>query len=183
MIGLIDAFFYNLSLNHNYITTAHNQWLLKTRSFLAALRLSSLLVFLLLWLTYEWLLTYDCLRSSRVSCCDRRYVGIKHPTGVYDQIFITVRHLRVCWIGAPSLMRGRVCRLKLLLALASAVILGSESRGTRDHNLMSQISGLSFFVASYDSQGYGGVIRPHVHTGWTRLLSYLNGPLYSLAVT
>jgi hypothetical protein len=32
-----------------------------------------------------------------------------------------------------SLTRGRVCRLKLPLALASAVILGSESRWTRDH--------------------------------------------------
>jgi hypothetical protein len=32
-----------------------------------------------------------------------------------------------------------VCRLQLLLALASAVILGSESRGTRDHILLFQI--------------------------------------------
>jgi hypothetical protein len=35
--------------------------------------------------------------------------------------------LRVCWCGALSLTRGRVCRLQLLLALASAFILGSES--------------------------------------------------------
>jgi hypothetical protein len=34
---------------------------------------------------------------------------------------------------------GRICRLQLLLVLASAVILGSESRGTRDHILLSQI--------------------------------------------
>jgi hypothetical protein len=34
-------------------------------------------------------------------------------------------------------MRGRVCRLQLLLALASAFIFGSESRGTRDHILLS----------------------------------------------
>jgi hypothetical protein len=33
----------------------------------------------------------------------------------------------------------RVCRLQLLLVLASPVILGSESRGTRDHILLSQI--------------------------------------------
>jgi hypothetical protein len=33
--------------------------------------------------------------------------------------------LRVCWFGAPSLTRGRVCRLQLLLVLASAVIFGS----------------------------------------------------------
>jgi hypothetical protein len=63
------------------------------------------------------------------------YLGIKHPT---------VRQLRVCWCGALSLTRGRVCRLQLLLALANAVICGSESRGTRDHILLSQIRDFPF---------------------------------------
>jgi hypothetical protein len=66
-------------------------------------------------------------------------LGIKHPSGAYDQIFITVGQLRVCWCGTLSLTRGRVGRLQLLLALASAVILGSEPLGTRDHILLSQI--------------------------------------------
>jgi hypothetical protein len=43
-----------------------------------------------------------------------------------------------------SLSRGQVCRLQLLLVLASAVILGSDSRGTRDHILLSQIRNFSF---------------------------------------
>jgi hypothetical protein len=38
-----------------------------------------------------------------------------------------------------SLTRGWVRRLQLLLVLARAVILRSESRGTRDHILLSQI--------------------------------------------
>jgi hypothetical protein len=38
-----------------------------------------------------------------------------------------------------SLLRGWVCRLQLLLVLASAVILRSEPRGTHDHILLSQI--------------------------------------------
>jgi hypothetical protein len=38
-----------------------------------------------------------------------------------------------------SLPRRRVCRLQLLLVLSSAVILGSEPRGTHDHILLSQI--------------------------------------------
>jgi hypothetical protein len=63
----------------------------------------------------------------------------KAPIWGYDQIFITVRQLHVCWCGVFCLSRGRVCRLQLLLALASAVILGSESRLTRDHILLSQI--------------------------------------------
>jgi hypothetical protein len=82
-------------------------------------------------------------------------------------------------------MRERVCRLQLLLVLASAVILESESRKTRDHILLSQIRDShnldgqvpifisprnrvaqlypqalgSLFVASCDSQGYGGGIQ------------------------
>jgi hypothetical protein len=38
-----------------------------------------------------------------------------------------------------SLTRGWVCSSQLLLALASAVILRSDSRGTRDHILLSEI--------------------------------------------
>jgi hypothetical protein len=62
-----------------------------------------------------------------------RTTGIKHPSGPQDQIFITVKQLRVCRCGALSLTRGRVCRLQLLLGLASAVIVGFESRVTHDH--------------------------------------------------
>jgi hypothetical protein len=39
---------------------------------------------------------------------------------------------------APSLTRGRVCNLVLFLVLASAVLLGSESRGTQGHISLSQ---------------------------------------------
>jgi hypothetical protein len=67
-------------------------------------------------------------------------LGINHPFGDYDQIFIIVWQLRVCWFGAPSLTRGGVCRLQLLLALASAVIFGSEFR----HILLSQIRDFPF---------------------------------------
>jgi hypothetical protein len=41
--------------------------------------------------------------------------------------------------GAVSVTREWFCRLQLLLALDSAVILGSESRGISDHILLSQI--------------------------------------------
>jgi hypothetical protein len=66
-------------------------------------------------------------------------LGINHPSGAYDQIFITIGQLRIRWCGALSPTRGRVCRFQLLLALASAVILGSESLLTRDRILLSQI--------------------------------------------
>jgi hypothetical protein len=83
--------------------------------------------------------------------------------------------------------REWVCRLQLLVVLASAVILGSESRGTHDHislssfNLEGQVpvfisprtgwpsyipqAPASLSVTSYVSQGYGGGIRTGLHTG------------------
>jgi hypothetical protein len=94
--------------------------------------------------------------------------------------------------ATSSLTRGGVCSLQLQLVLASAVSLRSESRGTPDHILLSPsysrlaqpggsgarvyipqeqggpviLPGLGYnFVASYDSQGYGGGIRPRLHTG------------------
>jgi hypothetical protein len=61
-------------------------------------------------------------------------LGVKHTYGAQDQIFVNVRQLRVCrWGGgggaveAPTLARGRVYCFHLLLVLASAVILGSDS--------------------------------------------------------
>jgi hypothetical protein len=119
-------------------------------------------------------------------------LGVKHPSGAQDQIFIAVRPFRVSWCGALSLVRGRVCHLQLLLALASAVIFRSESLGAHNHILLPQIQdspnldqvsvfifprnrvaqlypqALDFlFVASYDSQGYGGGIRTLLHAGIT----------------
>jgi hypothetical protein len=84
-----------------------------------------------------------------------------------------------------SPMRGWVCSWQLLLALASAAILGSASRGTHDHILLSQIldsqnlevpvfisprnrvaqlypQALCSRFVSYDSQGYGGGIGTHL---------------------
>jgi hypothetical protein len=71
-------------------------------------------------------------------------LGTNHPSGAYDQILIIVWQLRVCWFWAPSLTRGRVCRLQLLLALTSAVIFWSKSRRTRGHILLSQIRDFPF---------------------------------------
>jgi hypothetical protein len=48
------------------------------------------------------------------------------PSAAHDQIFITLWQLRSCFCGAPSLTRGRVCLLCMLVALASVVFFGSD---------------------------------------------------------
>jgi hypothetical protein len=63
----------------------------------------------------------------------------KASFGAQDQTFVTLRQLQVCWCRAPSLTKEQVCSLQLLLAITSAVILGSESHRTHDHMLLSQI--------------------------------------------
>jgi hypothetical protein len=55
--------------------------------------------------------------------------------------------------------RGRVCRPHLLLALAIAIFLGSESRGTHDHILLSQIRD------SPKLEGQGLVFNPQEQGG------------------
>jgi hypothetical protein len=121
-------FFYNYThkLTSSILQLLDALWLKFVRSQVQSrsrLSFSLLSLSLMLWLTVG---QQVCL-------------GIKHPFGAYDKIFITIIQLQVCWWGALSLTRGRVCRLQLLLGFASAVILGSESRGTHDHILPSQI--------------------------------------------
>jgi hypothetical protein len=57
------------------------------------------------------------------------------PSGAHDRIFITVGHLRSSCCGAPSLPRGRVCKLPVQFA----VTLRSKSRRTHDHILLSRL--------------------------------------------
>jgi hypothetical protein len=65
-------------------------------------------------------------------------------SGAHVQIYITLWHLRSCFCGAPTLTRGRVCLLYMLLALGSVVFVRSESLGIRDHILLSQILDFPF---------------------------------------
>jgi hypothetical protein len=122
-------------------------------------------------------------------------LGVRHPSGTCDQFFfllkIFFRQLWVCYFVAPSLTRGQICNLLLLLVLASAVPLGSNPLEIQDHILLSQSlrlpqpggPGAHIFIpqeqgcpdiplgtgflsaASYDSQDYGGGILSCLHTG------------------
>jgi hypothetical protein len=79
-----------------------------------------------------------------VLCYGRRSAGqsvLQQSThlGLTTRSLLHVWQLRSCSCGAPSLTRGQVCPLNILLALASVVFLGSESLGTCDHILLSHI--------------------------------------------
>jgi hypothetical protein len=56
-------------------------------------------------------------------------LGVKPPSRAQDQNFVTT--VAGLLNGVPSLMKGQVCCLKFLLALASRVVLGSEPHGTQ----------------------------------------------------
>jgi hypothetical protein len=56
-------------------------------------------------------------------------LGVKHPSGAYDQIFITFRQLQVCWCGAISLTRERVNRLQFPLGSPAQSFLGPSPAG------------------------------------------------------
>jgi hypothetical protein len=54
-------------------------------------------------------------------------LGVKLVSGAHDQAFITVRQLLAFLCETPSLRRGRVHRLQLLLVFARVVILRVNS--------------------------------------------------------
>jgi hypothetical protein len=72
-------------------------------------------------------------------------LDVRHPSGTLDQFFflleIFFRQLRVCYFVAPSLTRrgGLYFPIQLLLVLARAVTLGSKSRRTHSHILLSHL--------------------------------------------
>jgi hypothetical protein len=118
-------------------------------------------------LTQLWVKVKSTLRetTSRPVC-----PGIRPPSGTSGQFFFrfheTYLHtFAIFQYGAPSLTRGWVCNLliRLLLALASAVTLGSKSSRTWDHILLFHLRLGSLSVASYDSQSYSGVILTSLH--------------------
>jgi hypothetical protein len=96
-------------------------------------------------------------------------LGVEHPPGAYDQIFITVWQLRSSVLWTP-LTTGRVCLLCMLLVLASTVFLGSKSLGAWDHILLSQIWDFPFchllrLAGSWWNVWY--VQRPYIGVMWT----------------
>jgi hypothetical protein len=83
--------------------------------------------------------TFSNRARVRVTLRPAVYLQSAKPLEIHSQKFF---QLNICghspYVTSP-LTRGWACRLQLLLALASAIILRSESHETHDHILLSQI--------------------------------------------
>jgi hypothetical protein len=66
-------------------------------------------------------------------------LGVEPHLGFLTRYLLLFDCYGLVFVTAPSLTRRRCCLLYMLLALAIVVLLGSESLGTRDHILLSQI--------------------------------------------
>jgi hypothetical protein len=120
MIGFIGT-----SLQLQSIITAHNQsWTAETLSSFC-------------YSFYDWLQTSQSQSHITTDGQSVSKSWCRAPSGAHDQIFIIVWQLRF-FCAAPSLTRGRLCLLYMLLAFASAVFFGSGSLDTRDHILLPQ---------------------------------------------
>jgi hypothetical protein len=108
-------------------------------------------------------------------------LGVGPSSEAHDQIFITVGHLRCSGCGAPSLTRGRVCNVQFAVTLGFKSLeftitcycfiwdsLNLEGQvPEQDDPVISPGTRFPFFVASYDSQDYGGGILTPLQTGMT----------------
>jgi hypothetical protein len=92
-------------------------------------------------------------------CYDQQSVG---PSRVHDHIYITVRQMQVSWCGMPSLMRGCMCILQLLLGLTRAVILRIMTIFALSNLRLTQPEGPGSRI--YLPQEHGGPVIPLGHS-------------------
>jgi hypothetical protein len=150
---------------------------------------------------YSWSQSSEWLNDWRFTA--NEFVLVTSPLRLTNNCFL---HLNTCGYSpyvTPCPKRGWICRLKLLMIFASTVIIRSESRGTHDHIILSQVRDApnlegevpviifsrntvarlypqalgSLLIDFYDSHVYGGGIRPRLHS-WSQSHSLL----YSLGV-
>jgi hypothetical protein len=93
-------------------------------------------------------------------------LGIKHPSGAYDQIFITIRQLRVVDVGRFLWREDGSIVYKCCWSSPAQPFSCPSPVGLVIVFYCLRFEA-SLFVASYDSQGYGGGIRTRLHTGFS----------------
>jgi hypothetical protein len=110
---------------------------------------------------------------SRPVCLD-----IKHPSGAYDQIFFPfgIRNASDSYVldsvGRPLWREDGSVFCMCRWPLPAQSVSGPSPLGLATVFYCLRFE-TSLFVASYDSQGHGGGIRPRLHTGPSQLNSSL----------
>jgi hypothetical protein len=115
--------------------------------------------------------------ASRPVC-----LGTKHPSGTYDQFFITVRWLRVCWCGSLSLWREDESVIYNCFWPSPAQSLSRPSPVGFAAVFYCLWFKTSLFVASYHSQGHGGGIWPRLYTGYNQYYPKVNSHSHILYI-
>jgi hypothetical protein len=108
-----------------------------------------------IWFLYVSLTDLTLNLSNWVLYYDRRFLLLSDSYGFVD-------------VGRSLYDERTGLSFTIAAGLRERGYFESESRGTRDHILLSQIRDFPF-VASYDSHGYGGGIRPRLHKGFSRI--------------
>jgi hypothetical protein len=111
-----------------------------------------------MWLQVKVKVTLQLTASQSVS------LGVEPPSGAHDQIFFIVWHLRSCFVGHP-LWREDVSVFCICCWPLPARSFSGPSPFELETIFYCLRLETSLFVASYDSQGHGGGIRPRLHTG------------------
>jgi hypothetical protein len=101
--------------------------------------------------------------------------GIKHPSGAYDQIFITVWRLWFVDVGRSLWREDGSVVYNCCWPSPVQSFSGSSHEGLANVFYCLKFK-TSLFVASYDSQGHGGGIRPRLHAEYWTASAW--GPCY-----
>jgi hypothetical protein len=112
-------------------------------------------------LKYTFLTRQSVSFTSRPTVSQPVYLGIKHPSGAYDQICITSRQLRVCWCVA-SLWREDGTLVYNCCWPSPAQSFSGPSRVKLATIFYCLKFETPLSVASHNSQGCGGGIRPRL---------------------
>jgi hypothetical protein len=107
---------------------------------------------------------------------------VKDPSGAYDQICITVRQLRVCDVGRSLWREGGSVVYNFSWPSPGQLFLGPSPVGLVILFYCLRFK-TSLFVASYDSQGYGGGILFCLYTDRSLQLNYTDSYILSAPTT
>jgi hypothetical protein len=126
------------------------------------------------WLTFQLLNTpIFRVRESELLCkyskphCDWRSVSksCRAPFGAHDQIFITYDSYGLVFVRRPLWREDGSVFCICCWPFPAQSFSGPSPLGITTIIYCVRFE-TSLFVASYDSQGHGGGIRPRLHTGW-----------------